>query len=235
MSLINTIKSIIGVDLDRFVPEPRVGGASTNGGYCGAGGEADRAPHGRARSRASRDSACPSAASAASRNWRDAVEFIALGVDARPGVHRGHAPRLPHRRGHDRRPLRLPATRTASRRVDELIGKAVPALLGVGRSRSQLRDDREDRPEKCIGCHLCVIACHDGAHQCIHPQRRKRASRASTRASASAATSARSCARSRTASTMVEVAKRTPADDVERPRGARQNNFAPKKGLTKKR
>ena len=22
---------------------------------------------------------------------------------------------------------------------------------------------------KCIGCHLCVVACDDGAHQCIHP------------------------------------------------------------------
>ena len=35
LSLINTIKSIIGVDLDRLVPVPRVANASTNGGYCG--------------------------------------------------------------------------------------------------------------------------------------------------------------------------------------------------------
>src|SRR5271154_3091973 len=35
LSLINTIKSLIGVDLDRMVPIPRVGGRSTNGGYCG--------------------------------------------------------------------------------------------------------------------------------------------------------------------------------------------------------
>jgi dihydroorotate dehydrogenase len=35
LSLINTIKSIVGVDLDRMVPLPRVGGGSTNGGYCG--------------------------------------------------------------------------------------------------------------------------------------------------------------------------------------------------------
>ena len=36
VSLINTIKSIIGVDIDKMVPYPRVGGMSTNGGYCGA-------------------------------------------------------------------------------------------------------------------------------------------------------------------------------------------------------
>jgi dihydropyrimidine dehydrogenase (NAD+) subunit PreA len=35
ISLINTIKSLIGVDLERMVPYPRVAGASTNGGYCG--------------------------------------------------------------------------------------------------------------------------------------------------------------------------------------------------------
>lgn len=23
--------------------------------------------------------------------------------------------------------------------------------------------------DKCIGCQLCVVACDDGAHQCIHP------------------------------------------------------------------
>jgi hypothetical protein len=31
VSLINTIKSIIGVDIDRFPLEPRVAGRSTNG------------------------------------------------------------------------------------------------------------------------------------------------------------------------------------------------------------
>ena len=36
LSLINTIKSIIGVDIDNFVPQPVVGDKSTNGGYCGA-------------------------------------------------------------------------------------------------------------------------------------------------------------------------------------------------------
>src|SRR4051794_19635635 len=39
ISLINTIKSIVGVDLDRMVPLPRGGGASTNGGYLGPAGQ----------------------------------------------------------------------------------------------------------------------------------------------------------------------------------------------------
>ena len=35
VSLINTINSIIGVDLDTFAPRPDVGGRSAHGGYCG--------------------------------------------------------------------------------------------------------------------------------------------------------------------------------------------------------
>ncbi|MCB0444908.1 MAG: NAD-dependent dihydropyrimidine dehydrogenase subunit PreA, partial [Gelidibacter sp.] len=35
ISLINTIKSIVGIDLDSYAPYPVVGGKGTNGGYCG--------------------------------------------------------------------------------------------------------------------------------------------------------------------------------------------------------
>src|SRR6266567_5937435 len=35
LSLINTIQSVTGIDLDTFVPNPNVGGQSVFGGYCG--------------------------------------------------------------------------------------------------------------------------------------------------------------------------------------------------------
>src|SRR6266581_6597815 len=35
VSLINTINSLVGVDLDTMVPRPNVGGYSSHGGYCG--------------------------------------------------------------------------------------------------------------------------------------------------------------------------------------------------------
>ena len=47
VSLINTIKSIIGVDIDKMILEPKVGSRSSNGGYCGAASKTDRAPYGR--------------------------------------------------------------------------------------------------------------------------------------------------------------------------------------------
>ena len=51
VSLINTIKSIIGVDIDKFVPEPRVCEREHQRWLLRRGGQADRPAHGgRARS-----------------------------------------------------------------------------------------------------------------------------------------------------------------------------------------
>ncbi|MCA9525418.1 MAG: NAD-dependent dihydropyrimidine dehydrogenase subunit PreA, partial [Myxococcales bacterium] len=78
VSLINTIKSIIGVDLDTFVPRPVVGGLSTNGGYCGAAvkpialhmvGALAREP----------SFGLPISGIGGVSDWRDAVEFLLLG------------------------------------------------------------------------------------------------------------------------------------------------------------
>src|SRR4029079_7349405 len=79
ISLINTVKSIMGVDLDRMVPLPRVGGASTNGGFCGPAVK-PIALH--LLSQLARHPECgklPISGIGGISNWRDAAEFIALG------------------------------------------------------------------------------------------------------------------------------------------------------------
>ena len=144
VSLINTINSITGVDLDTFAPRPDVGGRSAHGGYCGpavkpialnmvvVGGQ-DR-----------RRAACRSRGIGGISNWRDAAEFMLLGCHHRAGVHRGHALRLPHRRGHDRRALELP------RREGLPLGERAASGarcrgVEVGGARSQLQDHRQHR------------------------------------------------------------------------------------------
>src|SRR4029079_1883355 len=80
ISLINTIKSIIGIDLDRLVPVPRVGNASTNGGYCGPAVK-PIALH--MLSQLTRHPLCKKltySGIGGVSNWRDAAEFIALGA-----------------------------------------------------------------------------------------------------------------------------------------------------------
>jgi dihydropyrimidine dehydrogenase (NAD+) subunit PreA len=78
VSLINTVQSITGVDLDRMAPLPMVDGKGTHGGYCGPAvkpialhmvGDIARAFPGARISGIGGIS-----------TWRDAAEFIALGA-----------------------------------------------------------------------------------------------------------------------------------------------------------
>ena len=80
VSLINTINSIMGVDLDAMTPAPATDGYATHGGYCGVAvkpialnmvAEIARSPstHG-----------MPISAIGGIETWRDAAEFMALGA-----------------------------------------------------------------------------------------------------------------------------------------------------------
>ena len=46
ISLINTVQSIVNVDLDTFAPNPQVDGKSSHGGYCGPAVKTDCLEHG---------------------------------------------------------------------------------------------------------------------------------------------------------------------------------------------
>src|SRR5262245_811985 len=78
LSLINTIKSIIGVDLDSLVPHPVVGKRSANGGYCGPVGMPIALHMVAALARDERITV-PISGIGGIATWRDAAEFIALG------------------------------------------------------------------------------------------------------------------------------------------------------------
>jgi dihydropyrimidine dehydrogenase (NAD+) subunit PreA len=53
--------------------------------------------------------------------------------------------------------------------LGDLIGKAVPQYSEWGDLDMNYETVARIRADACIGCQLCVVACHDGAHQCIHP------------------------------------------------------------------
>ena len=54
-------------------------------------------------------------------------------------------------------------------RLDDFIGKAVPTYESWGDLDMNYETVAKIDTDKCIGCQLCMVACHDGAHQCIHP------------------------------------------------------------------
>lgn len=167
VSLINTIKSIISVDIDRFVLEPRVGGKSTNGGYCGPAVK-PIALHMVAALARTPEFKIPISGIGGISNWRDAVEFMLLGSSSvqvcTEVMLRGY--RVvedmlegleDYMRTHD------------FEKLDDFVGKAVPSFSEWGDLDLNYEIVAKIDEKSCIGCQLCVVACHDGAHQCIHP------------------------------------------------------------------
>ena len=167
VSLINTIKSIIGVDIDRFIPEPRVAGLSTNGGYCGAAVK-PIALHMCASLARERDFGIPISGIGGVSNWRDAVEFILLGSSSvqvcTEVMLRGYRVVEDMIEG-----LTEYMTTHGFETIDQMVGKAVPQYSEWGDLDMNYETVAKIDADKCIGCHLCLVACDDGAHQCIHP------------------------------------------------------------------
>jgi dihydropyrimidine dehydrogenase (NAD+) subunit PreA len=167
LSLINTIKSIVGVDLDRMVPLPRVGARSTNGGYCGPAVK-PIALH--MMSQVAQNAVVggrPISGIGGISNWRDAAEFIALGATSvqvcTAVMHHGYRIVEDMAEG-----LSDFLDSRGMKSVNELRGRALGAYVEWGDLDLDYNIKAAINPDTCIGCNKCVVACMDGAHQCIH-------------------------------------------------------------------
>ncbi|MBL8594573.1 MAG: NAD-dependent dihydropyrimidine dehydrogenase subunit PreA, partial [Devosia sp.] len=76
VSLINTINSITGVDLDNFAPMPTIDGKGTHGGYCGPAAKPIALHMVAEIARDAETHGLPISAIGGIANWRDAAEFI---------------------------------------------------------------------------------------------------------------------------------------------------------------
>jgi len=167
VSLINTIKSVIGVDIDDYVPVPKVDGRSTNGGYCGPAVKPIALHMVSSLGRASEFN-LPISGIGGISNWRDAVEFILLGSSSvqvcTEVMLRGYRVVEDMIEG-----LTEYMRRQGFANLGEMVGRAVPSLSEWGDLDLNHETVAKIDPLTCIGCQSCVVACHDGAHQCIHP------------------------------------------------------------------
>jgi dihydropyrimidine dehydrogenase (NAD+) subunit PreA len=166
LSLINTIKSIVGVDLDRFVPYPVVGKRSTNGGYCGPAVKPIALHMVSALARDPRVTV-PISGIGGIATWRDAAEFISLGSTSvqvcTAAMHYGFRIVEDMIEG-----LSNYLDEKGMKSVNELRGKAVPAYVEWGDLDLNYKVVAHVDPQKCIGCNLCYVACRDTAVHCIH-------------------------------------------------------------------
>ena len=167
VSLINTIKSVIGVDINRMVIEPRVGELSSNGGYCGAAVK-PIALHMCAALGRNEEFNIPVSGIGGVTNWRDAVEFILLGSSSvqvcTEVMLRGYRVVEDMIEG-----LENYMIEQGVETIPEIVGKALPSFESWGNLDLNYETVAKIDESKCIGCYDCVVACQDGAHQCIFP------------------------------------------------------------------
>ncbi len=167
VSLINTIKSIIGVDIDRMVLNPRVGELSSNGGYCGAAVK-PIALHMCAALARDPQFNIPISGIGGVASWRDAVEFILLGASSvqvcTEVMLRGYRVVEDMIEG-----LENYMDEHGFENLEQMTGKAIPSFSEWGNLNLNYETIARIDADKCIGCYDCVVACQDGAHQCLFP------------------------------------------------------------------
>lgn len=166
VSLINTVQSVIGVDLDLMAPMPVVGGKGTHGGYCGPAvkpialrmiGDIARHPE---------LAGLPISGMGGIGSWRDAAEFLAMGASSlqvcTAAMHYGF-------RIVDDMIDGLSGWMDQKNYADipSLSGQAIPRFVNWGELNLKFKTIADIDQDACIGCGLCHIACEDTSHQAI--------------------------------------------------------------------
>jgi dihydropyrimidine dehydrogenase (NAD+) subunit PreA len=165
VSMINTINSLMGVDLGSWDPIPSVDGMSSHGGYCGPAvkpialnmvNECARDP----------EVPIPISGIGGISNWQDAVEFFLLGATnvqvCTAAMHHGFRIVEDMLDGLNNY---LDARGIAT--VAEIVGAAQNKITTWENLNLNYKIVAEIDQETCIHCSKCYIACEDAAHQCI--------------------------------------------------------------------
>jgi len=163
--LINTVNSLMGVDLDTFAPQPDVGGKSSHGGYCGPALK-PIALH--LVSCVAAKVKIPIVGIGGIGYWNDAAEHIALGASVvqvcTAAMHYGFRIVEDMTDG-----LAAYMDDHGFRTIEDFRARAIPNVRDWGDLDLNYKIIADIRGDLCIGCQLCYVACEDGAHQCIEP------------------------------------------------------------------
>ncbi len=166
LSLINTIQSVTGVDLDSFVPNPNVGGKSAFGGYCGPAVKPIALKFLTTIAQNEITRKVPVSGIGGVSTWKDAVEFMLLGasnVQVCTAVMK-HGFRIVEDMCEG---LNYWMDDKGFKKLDDFIGKSVPTLTNWEDLDINYHIVANINQDKCVHCGLCYIACEDTSHQSI--------------------------------------------------------------------
>jgi len=166
LSLINTIQSVTGVDLDTLVPNPNVGNMSVFGGYCGPAVKPIALKMLTTIAQNSITNKVPVSGIGGVTTWKDAAEFMLLGAtnvqvctaamkygfriidDLCDGLNNW-------------------MDEKGFEKLEDFIGLSVPKMTDWEELDLNHHVIAKINPDKCIHCGLCYIACEDASHQAI--------------------------------------------------------------------
>jgi dihydropyrimidine dehydrogenase (NAD+) subunit PreA len=166
VSLINTINSIVSVDLDIMAPNPTIGDKGTHGGYCGPAVKPIALNMVAEIARDPQTHGLPISAIGGVTTWRDAAEFMALGA--------GNVQVCTAAMTYGFRVVEEMIS-GLSQWMDEkgyastadFIGMAVPNVTDWQYLNLNYVAKAKIDEDACIKCGRCYAACEDTSHQAI--------------------------------------------------------------------
>ena len=165
ISLINTINTIMGVDLDTLELKPSVGGKGGHGGYAGPAVK-PIALNMLSQIATDPEINLPISGIGGISTWRDAAEFILLGATSvqvcTAVMHYGFRIIEDMTEG-----LANWMEEKGYRNLEQVRGKSLKCISDFGNLNLLYKAVARIDESKCIQCNLCYIACEDTAHQCI--------------------------------------------------------------------
>jgi dihydropyrimidine dehydrogenase (NAD+) subunit PreA len=168
LSLINTVNSIVGVDLHTFEITPSIGGKGGHGGYAGPAVKpiALNMLAALGSDPVLSEAMKPISGMGGISNWKDAAEFLLLGATSlqvcTAVMHYGFRIIEDLCDG-----LSNWMEEKGFSSLDQVRGKSLARVSEFKNFDLSFQAVARIDPALCIKCDLCYVACNDTAHQCI--------------------------------------------------------------------
>jgi dihydropyrimidine dehydrogenase (NAD+) subunit PreA len=166
VSLINTVSSIVSVDLDNFSPRPSIDGKGSHGGYCGPAVKPIALNMVAEIARDKETYGLPISAIGGITTWRDAAEFIAMSAGTvqvcTAAMTYGFKIVEEMIAG-----LSNYMDEKGYTTIDDFRGMAVPNVTDWQYLNLNYVTKAVIDQDLCIKCGRCHIACEDTSHQAI--------------------------------------------------------------------
>lgn len=166
VSLINTVSSIIGVNLDTMSPEPSIDGKGSHGGYCGPAVKPIALNMVAEIARDPETASLPISGIGGITTWRDAAEFMALGA--------GNVQVCTAAMTYGFRVVEELITglnnwmdEKGHANLDSIVRRATPNVTDWQYLNLNYVTKARIDQDMCIQCGRCHVVCEDTSHQAI--------------------------------------------------------------------